>query len=89
MPKLRTELSRRFMDDVAQINSAAVAQRARKLIDHLSSFPDMGRITQSPTLSSRFGEGTRTLVCGNYLLVYRHTEEAIQVLALYPARLVR
>jgi hypothetical protein len=49
----------------------------------------MGRVAQSPSLTSRFGEGVRTLVCGKYLLVYRHAEGVVQALALYPARIVR
>ena len=49
----------------------------------------MGRVAQSPSITGRFGEGVRTLVCGSYLLVYRHTEDAVEALALYPARIVR
>jgi plasmid stabilization system protein ParE len=77
------------MDDVRQSGSAAVAQHARRLLDNLAAFPDMGRVAQSPSITSRFGEGVRTLVCGKYLLVYRHAEGVVQALALYPARAVR
>jgi plasmid stabilization system protein ParE len=77
------------MDDVRQSGSAAEAQHARRLLDNLAAFPDMGRVAQSPSITSRFGEGVRTLVCGKYLLVYRHAEGVVQALALYPARIVR
>lgn len=89
MPRNKVELSDRFMDDVRQSGSAAVAQHARRLLDNLAAFPDMGRVAQSPSITSRFGEGVRTLVCGKYLLVYRHAEGVVQALALYPARIVR
>ncbi|MEE0028201.1 MAG: type II toxin-antitoxin system RelE/ParE family toxin [Atopobiaceae bacterium] len=89
MPRHKVELSDRFMDDVRQSGSAAVAQHARRLLDNLAAFPDMGRVAQSPSITSRFGEGVRTLVCGKYLLVYRHAEGVVQALALYPARIVR
>ena len=84
MPRHKVELSDRFMDDVRQSGSAAVAQHARRLLDNLAAFPDMGRVAQSPSITSRFGEGVRTLVCGKYLLVYRHAEGVVQALALYP-----
>lgn len=89
MPRHKVELSDRFMDDVRQSGSAAVAQHARRLLDNLAAFPDMWRVAQSPSITSRFGEGVRTLVCGKYLLVYRHAEGVVQALALYPARIVR
>lgn len=89
MPRHKVELSDRFMDDVRQSGSAAVAQHARRLLDNLAAFPDMGRVAQNPSITSRFGEGVRTLVCGKYLLVYRHAEGVVQALALYPARIVR
>lgn len=89
MPRHKVELSDRFMDDVRQSGSAAVAQHARRLLDNLAAFPDMGRVAQSPSITSRFGEGVRTLVCGKYLLVYRHAEGVVQALALYLARIVR
>ena len=89
MPRHKVELSDRFMDDVRQSGSAAVAQHARRLLDNLAAFPDIGRVAQSPSITSRFGEGVRTLVCGKYLLVYRHAEGVVQALALYPARIVR
>jgi len=89
LPRHKVELSDRFMDDVRQSGSAAVAQHARRLLDNLAAFPDMGRVAQSPSITSRFGEGVRTLVCGKYLLVYRHAEGVVQALALYPARIVR
>lgn len=89
MPRHKVELSDRFMDDVRQSGSAAEAQHARRLLDNLAAFPDMGRVAQSPSITSRFGEGVRTLVCGKYLLVYRHAEGVVQALALYPARIVR
>lgn len=77
------------MEDVREIQSSSVALHARKLLAQLATFPDMGRVVQSPTLRGRFGEGVRTLVCGNYLLVYSHEKDVVKALALYPARMVR
>jgi len=89
LPRHKIELSDRFMDDVRQTGSATMAQHARRLLDDLAAFPDMGRVAQSPSITGRFDEGVRTLVCGSYLLVYRHEGDAVQALALYPARIVR
>ena len=85
----RIVLSQRFMDDVSDTNSTRIALRARKQIEQLAMFPDMGRHAQSPSLVNRFGRDMRTLVCSSYLIVYRHADDAVEVLALWPARLVR
>ena len=89
MRKNEIVLFERFLGDMSNINSFAVVQHVRKLLDNLASFPNMGRAAESRTLVGRFGEGVRTLVCGNYLFVYVYEGDVVKVLALYPARLVR
>lgn len=89
MSRARVVTTELFHEDLARVPSKRVLKQAAQALVNLAAFPDMGRVAQSPTLTSRFGEGVRTLVCGTYLLVYRHTEDVVQVLALYPARVVR
>ena len=78
-----------FHEDLTRVSSKRVLKQVAQALINLASFPDMGRVAQSPSITGRFGEGVRTLVCSSYLLVYRHTEDAVEALALYPARIVR
>lgn len=80
--------SNAFNDDLASVTSIRLLQKVAQQLVALASFPDMGRVAESQTLVGRFGEGVRTLVCGNYLLVYVHEDDTVKALALYPARLV-
>jgi plasmid stabilization system protein ParE len=89
MSRARVATTELFHEDLARVSSKRVLKLVAQALINLAAFPDMGRVARSPSLTSRFGEGVRTLVCGKYLLVYRHAEDAVQALALYPARIVR
>lgn len=89
MSKVVVATTELFYENLAGITSSRVLKQVAGFLVSLATFPDMGKLAQSVTLTSRFGEDIRTLVCGSYLLVYRHTGKTVCVLALYPARLVR
>ena len=81
-------VSNLFYDALKEVKSKRTLDDIARKLELLASFPDMGRMATSASVTSRFGNGVRTLVCGNCVLVYRHSEEVVHVLALYPARLV-
>ena len=89
MAKATVVATNLFYDTLDEIRSLHTLDQIARNLELLSSFPDLGQLATSPSLTSRFGKRIRTLVCGSYILVYRHESDDVEVLALFPAKLVR
>ncbi len=81
-------ISKLFFDALDEVRSQRTLDEVARKLQLLASFPDMGRISTSLSITSHFGDNVRTLTCGNYVLVYSHEADVVNVLALHPARLI-
>ncbi len=86
--RVQVVVSNLFFDALKEVKSQRTLDDIARKLELLASFPDMGRMAASVFVTSCFGNDVRTLVCGNCVLVYCHSDDIVQVLALYPARLV-
>lgn len=74
---------------VREKRSERVRAHIRSAIANLQTFPDMGTSDARDSLKERFGEDIRVLVVEGYLVVYRHADDHVDVLALVSVRSVR
>jgi len=71
-----------FVSSLATVTSPRVLERIRRVLEDLRSFPDMGSTDVRPCLARRYGEGLRKISVASLVIVYRHTADAVEVLAL-------
>lgn len=82
MPKATLRIADEFVEDLALIYSGTLLNRIHTVLNQLPQFPDMGSPNVRPSLIQQYGEGIRTLSISSFVLVYRHRNEVVDVLAL-------
>lgn len=82
MPKATLRIADEFVEDLALIYSGTLLSRIHTVLNQLPQFPDMGSPNVRPSLIQQYGEGIRTLSISSFVLVYRHRDEVVDVLAL-------
>lgn len=80
--------TRAFEDMLIEIGSVKLAMHIEHLEALLKTMPDMGSPQLREFLANRYGPGLRKLVVGKYDVIYRHTGQAVIMLAIIPATLV-
>ena len=82
-------ISDEFVCDLAQVWSEPLRERIRTQLASLQAFPEMGSTDVRPSLTRRYGPGLRKLCISTFVIVYRLTDDAIEVLALVAGPRVR
>lgn len=77
-----------FADEYQAITSNVARKRIRQAVDSIATFPDMGAAMPRRSLAQRYGEDIRTLPAGTYVIVYRHQDAHLVLLALVPGKLI-
>lgn len=81
MPK-RIRISDEFIQGLAQIYSGRLLDRIRNLLSLLPDNPEIGSRNVRQSLIDQFGDGIRKLPVSTFVIVYRVSEEYVDVLAL-------
>lgn len=82
MPKATLRIADEFIEDLALIYSGTPLNRIHTVLNQLPQFPDMGSPNVRPSLIQQCGEGIRAVSISSFVLVYRHRDEVVDVLAL-------
>lgn len=77
-----------FVAAYREIPSAASKARIHRTVNALAAFPDMDSAHPKRSLVNRYGKAIRTMPSGTYLIVYRHDESQLVLLALVPGKLI-
>ena len=62
--------------------SPSKGMRIREAVRRLQAFPDMGSPRVCQMLKNRYGDDLRTLAVEGYVIVYRHDEQKLCLIAL-------
>ena len=71
-----------FRMTAREVTSKRVQRHLRKVIEGLQAFPNMGSPHPRRMLRDRYGDDILTMAVDGYLLVYRHDDEALWLIAL-------
>ena len=82
MPMATLRIADEFNEDLALIYSGTLLNRIHTVLNQLPQFPDIGSPNVRPSLIQQYGKGFRTLSISSFVLVYRHRDEVVDVLAL-------
>ncbi len=81
-PQTPLRITDEFNAGLAEVQSDKALARIYDLITLLSKYPDYGSPEARRPLSRRYGAGLRKIVAAPYVIVYRHADDAVEVLAL-------
>ena len=84
--RVSVEHTETYVGALLEIPSDRTLGHIQMLEAQLAPFPDMGSPMLRPALVARFGEGLRKLVVDGYVLVYRHVDDKVDMLAVVPGR---
>ena len=82
MPERRLVISNEFVEALSNISSTALLDRIHGLLQSIHEFPDIGSPNVRKSLVDRYGEGLRKMPVSTFVIVYRVTDDAIEILAL-------
>ena len=71
-----------FIYGLSEIRSASLRERIRNLIRSIEQFPEMGSPDVRHSLVEQYGNGLRKVSVSTFVIIYRVTDETIEVLAL-------
>lgn len=89
MPDITLRLTEEFQCGLANVYSDRVLEQVHQTLENLKAFPDMGSAAARPCLTRRFGPTIRTLPISTFVLVYRHVDNYVDILALEPGSRIR
>jgi plasmid stabilization system protein ParE len=81
-PAVTLRITDEFIASLAEIQSDKLLGRIYDQVNLVSAYPDSGSPDVRPSLTFRYGQGLRKLVVPPYIIVYRHADEFVDVLAL-------
>ena len=82
MPERRLVISNEFVEALSNISSTALLDRIHGLLQSIHEFPAIGSPNVRKSLVDRYGEGLRKMPVSTFVIVYRVTDDAIEILAL-------
>ena len=88
MPRAKMVREAAYEAQLMEIPSDKTVVRIEEIEDQLAVFPDMGSPVVRDALVLRFGPNLRKVVVDGYVLVYRHDEDAVRMLAAVPGKSV-
>lgn len=88
MSKLAITFTDAFADEYQSIASKNTRKRIRQAVEAIITFPDMVAAMPRRSLVQRYGADIRTLPAGSYVVVYRHHDGKLILVALVSGKLV-
>jgi plasmid stabilization system protein ParE len=79
---VKVRLTEDFINDLSLIYSEKLFEQIVDILHGLQHFPDMGSADVRSSLIKRFGSGIRKIGVSTFVIIYRHTGNSIEVLAL-------
>jgi plasmid stabilization system protein ParE len=74
--------SERSIKDVAAIYSSKVQKELDSVLQSLEKFPELGSSQVRNSLKAVFESDLRKMPVSNFLIIYRYTEQTVDILAL-------
>lgn len=71
-----------FIYGLSEIRSASLRERIRNLLHSIKKYPEMGSPDVRRSLVEQYGDGLRKIAVSTFVIIYRVTDEAVEVLAL-------
>lgn len=78
-----------FIYGLSEIRSESLRERIRSLIRSIEQFPEMGSSDIRHSLVEQYGDGLRKVTVSTFIIIYRVTDDAIEILALVAGPTVR
>ncbi len=77
-----------FAEQLDEVFSKTAYQKIKRRILTLARFPAIGSPTPRASLIDRFGSGIRISPVAGFVIIYRETDESIELLALVFGRTI-
>ena len=88
-PHRELRIADEFIYGLSEIRSETLRERIRNLIRSIEQFPEMGSPDVRHSLVERYGDGLRKVAVSTFVIIYRVTDDAIDILALVAGPTVR
>jgi plasmid stabilization system protein ParE len=88
-PRVQLRITDSFIEDAARIYSPRVARRIRDTLEMIQNNPDIGSPLARESLVKAYGPNIRTFAISSFVLVYRHSDEYVDILALVYGATIR
>ena len=89
MPDVTLRLADEFVESLAEIHSTRLLERIKSLVSSIASFPELGSPVVRKSLVARYGNKLRHVAVAQFVIVYRHANNVVDILALvYGPRII-
>lgn len=82
MPDITLRVTDEFIHLLSTIYSEPLLARIRRILDNLSTCPEMGSPNVRKSLIRQYGSGIRKIPISSFVIVYRYHGSTVDVLAL-------